>query len=223
MTLRELIEMLEAMDPNMVVRPGFGPGHSWRGVYSEIAFTPLEESTVGAMLAEARKMDGAELHGWKGGTYCATLDTDCNVAADGDYGGDTDRMGVWWATNMLNAPLRAEVERLTEENLQWQDSHTALKLDFQKVEAERDQQAREAAALREDLGKASKEILVSRERWAEAAVNLASVAMKAEEDAANLRRLLSMVTDDEMGGTPDLFGPKCGWDAWFELVRAALP
>lgn len=40
--------------------------------------------------------------------------------------------------------------------------------------------------------------------------------------APELAELLSEVSEEAMGGTPDLFGPAGGWDAWFDRTRAAL-
>ena len=39
---------------------------------------------------------------------------------------------------------------------------------------------------------------------------------------AELRLLLFEVLPETMGGTPDLFGPKSGWDDWERRARALL-
>lgn len=36
------------------------------------------------------------------------------------------------------------------------------------------------------------------------------------------KMMLEQVTLDAMGGTPDLFGPDCGWDDWDHKVEAIL-
>lgn len=114
MTLGELIRRLESMDPHTEMHPGFGRSHSWRGAYEQVAFDPVERATVAEMLGHARAAVGSTLHGWKGGDYACTLDTDCNVARHGDYGGDSDHMDVWWAANAENAPLRARLAAAEE-------------------------------------------------------------------------------------------------------------
>jgi hypothetical protein len=115
MNLNELITKLATMDPNTVMRPGFGAGRSWRGSYDEIAFEPVEQATVGEMLALARAAIGTTLHGYKGGEYPCTGETECNIARWGEYGGDSDRMDVWWAANVETAVLRAKIDKLERE------------------------------------------------------------------------------------------------------------
>jgi hypothetical protein len=119
MMLADLISNLESMDPAAVLTPGFGSGHSWRGQYDEVAFTPVESATVADMLEQAKKMVGATLHGWKGGDFWCNLATPCHVAAEGEYGGFTDSMDYWWAVNVdakkENARLRAALAAMTEE------------------------------------------------------------------------------------------------------------
>ncbi len=69
MTLGDLIETLEAADPEHWVKHGFGEPHSYRGDYSEVAFTPVDDVTVGSMLAHARAALGQTFIGYKGGEY----------------------------------------------------------------------------------------------------------------------------------------------------------
>lgn len=126
MTLQELIGKLGALDQSTVLSPAFKGGHSWRGSYEQLAFMPVESATVGEMLADAKAMIGKTIHGWKGGEFLVSLHTNCNVAAPGDYGGDTDDMGIWWASNvecgLLRADLlasRAEVAALKDDQTDW--------------------------------------------------------------------------------------------------------
>ena len=49
------------------------------------------------------------------------------------------------------------------------------------------------------------------------AYGLLDVAVKERDEAL---ALLERVTDDELGGTPDLFCPDGGWEQWWEKVRA---
>jgi hypothetical protein len=96
-------------------------------------------------------MIGATIHGWKGGDFFVTRSTQCNVAAPGNYGGDSDRMGVWWATHIgaqsrvkeLEADLANERKRLAKFRRQ---RNAARKLFTTLVEAWPDE-AREDPAL----------------------------------------------------------------------------
>jgi len=69
MTLKELIETLEKADPNKVVPLGFRRPHSYRGYYTDLAFAPAKNITVGEMLACAQSALGKTFDGYKGGEY----------------------------------------------------------------------------------------------------------------------------------------------------------
>lgn len=69
MDLEELIAFLSQRDPSIVVPLGFHEPHSYRGDYSELAFEPLENTTVGAMLECAKSALGQTFEGYKGGDY----------------------------------------------------------------------------------------------------------------------------------------------------------
>jgi len=112
MNLETLINKLEKLPLDMVFSPGFGRGRSWRGSYEEIAFEHVQSSTVAEMLAHAKAALGTTLHGYKGGEYHCDESTECNVADWGCYGGDSDRMDVWWATNSIVPPLRERIKLL---------------------------------------------------------------------------------------------------------------
>lgn len=92
MTLKEYIKRLEAADPKQEVALGLGNPHSWRGSYDELAFEPVGNTTVGEMLAEARKALGATYTGYKGGDYTMNADTTINVD---NYGEWTDGSQLW--------------------------------------------------------------------------------------------------------------------------------
>ena len=85
--LGHLIDFLETMDPNLIVKDGFGSPHSDRGSYDELAFTPEAEARIGDMLDYARQADGSTYEGWKGGDY--TMDRDTPVYI-GEYGDCSD-------------------------------------------------------------------------------------------------------------------------------------
>lgn len=67
--LGDLIKVLEAADPSTPVRYGFGKPDSYRGDYCDVAFAPVENTTIGEMLEHARAALGATFHGYKGGEY----------------------------------------------------------------------------------------------------------------------------------------------------------
>lgn len=47
MYLEKLIAFLETRDPTIVVLLGFHAPHSYRGFYEQLAFEPLENTTIG--------------------------------------------------------------------------------------------------------------------------------------------------------------------------------
>lgn len=67
--LELLIAVLEAEDPEKVLKVGFHRPHSYRGDYMDLAFEIAADITVGAMLADARSALGTTYEGWKGGDY----------------------------------------------------------------------------------------------------------------------------------------------------------
>ncbi len=86
MTLGEYIAALEAVpDRTRICAPGLSRAHSWRGRYEELAFEPVAFATVGQMLAEARAADGHRFHGYKGGAYVMTRETEVHVESWGKY------------------------------------------------------------------------------------------------------------------------------------------
>lgn len=97
MKLGQLIALLEKFPESKVVSEGFHYPHSWRGSYDELAFEPLDNTTVGEMLAAAKSAVGETYEGWKGGDFVMTLDTRVNIDyvgcwSDGKY---DDRLYEW--------------------------------------------------------------------------------------------------------------------------------
>jgi len=86
MTLQELIEELSRYDPQQRVPLGFREPHSYRGYYDELAFEPVPDTTVGAMLAAAKEALGATYTGYKGGDYTMNAYTQVWLARYGDTG-----------------------------------------------------------------------------------------------------------------------------------------
>lgn len=83
MVLEDLIEELEKHDPQKVVPLGFCHPHSYRGDYSELAFEPKENTTIGEMLQAAKSALGATFTGWKGGEFTMKEHTNCYISEEG--------------------------------------------------------------------------------------------------------------------------------------------
>lgn len=99
MKLKDLIALLEKFPADKRVAHGFGNPHSWRGSYDELAFEPVDDTTVGEMLAEARSAIGQTYDGWKGGDYLMTLNTPVNIDYVGRWsdGAHDHRLYSWTA------------------------------------------------------------------------------------------------------------------------------
>lgn len=69
MNLGELIEQLKQYNPDTEVKLGFGSPHSYRGCHWDLAFEPVEHTTVGEMLKAAEFALGENFEGYKGGVY----------------------------------------------------------------------------------------------------------------------------------------------------------
>lgn len=92
MCLGELILHLESFSPDMRVANGFGSAHSDRGDYSNVAFEPEYDTTVGEMLAHAAGALGATFEGWKGGTFTMTAFVDTHIGRYGECGEGIGRL-----------------------------------------------------------------------------------------------------------------------------------
>lgn len=86
MTLGNLIAYLEKEDPTKVVPLGFHRPHSYRGYYDQLAFEPMENVTVGQMLADASSALGRTYQGYKGGSYRMGEYTDVWLSEYGSCG-----------------------------------------------------------------------------------------------------------------------------------------
>lgn len=87
MGLGELIEFLEKQDPEKVVPLGFGKPHSYRGIYEDLAFEPVENVTIGEMLRDAKYALGKTFYGYKGGEYTMHEYSDVWISPYGEGGG----------------------------------------------------------------------------------------------------------------------------------------
>ena len=86
MMLEDIIDTLEKENPDKVVKLGFGDPHSYRGDYSQLAFEPVENTTIGEMLSACKEARGSTYTGYKGGDYTMTGYTDCYIAKWGECG-----------------------------------------------------------------------------------------------------------------------------------------
>lgn len=82
--LGDLIARLEREDPNRILPIGFAEPHSYRGYYSELAFEPRRDISIGDMLEAARSALGATFEGYKGGNFTMNEYSDCYIATYGD-------------------------------------------------------------------------------------------------------------------------------------------
>ena len=89
--LEELIDWLKQQDPNLTVPHGFGSPHSYRGNYTEVAFSPEVNVTFGEMLQHAESALGATFEGWKGGEFTMSEWSTCWIADEGSC--VSDRIG----------------------------------------------------------------------------------------------------------------------------------
>jgi len=82
MKLGKLIEALREIDQNKVVRKGFCGAHSYRGCYSDLAFTPRNDVKIADMVDCAILAIGSTYEAYKGGEYQMGLDTECWLSSD---------------------------------------------------------------------------------------------------------------------------------------------
>lgn len=125
MTLDELIKALEAEDAAKVLPLGFTCPHSYRWDYSELAFEPTANVTVGEMLAAARSALGATFQGWKGGEYTMSGYTDCHLAQQGDLG---EQLGpilltLLLAAGQLDEATQRKLAGFEVESVRWRKEH----------------------------------------------------------------------------------------------------
>ena len=99
MNLGELIDQLKKYNPSTKVRLGFGGPHSYRGYYEDLAFEPVENTTIGEMLEHAESALGETFKGYKGGTYRMNKWTDVWIAPMGCCG---ERIGPTLLQYMTN-------------------------------------------------------------------------------------------------------------------------
>jgi hypothetical protein len=99
MILKDLIEELEKHPKDTIIKNGFGTPMSWRGSYSELAFEPENNVTIGYMLDNAKSALGKTFTGYKGGEFEMGEYTDCYLA---EYGRTGESIGNLLLSYMLN-------------------------------------------------------------------------------------------------------------------------
>lgn len=111
MMLGQLIEELEARDPNARVKRGFGHGFSDRGNYSDACFAPIDETTFGEMLSHAKALLGSKQDGYKGGEFEMHEYVDTNIGVWGECGEPITSYHFLFWDICANESLAVEVER----------------------------------------------------------------------------------------------------------------
>lgn len=102
MKLGTLIDLLEKYPESRKVQHGFSNPHSWRGSYDELAFEPVDNTTVGDMLYAAKSAVGEVYCGWKGGEYLMSKDTTVNIDYKGSWSdGARDYLLYEWMSEDL--------------------------------------------------------------------------------------------------------------------------
>lgn len=86
MHLRELIDELSGLNPETIVKYGFGEPMSWRGDYYELAFEPVKDTTIGSMLEYANSALGSTYEGYKGGEFTMHENSEVYIASYGSTG-----------------------------------------------------------------------------------------------------------------------------------------
>ena len=98
MTLGELIKALESLDGRRVVAKGFGAPHSDRGDYSNVAFEPANNVTVGSMRKYAKGALGKTFTGYTGGDYRMSEYVDALIGNWGRCGEEITSLHIeYWA------------------------------------------------------------------------------------------------------------------------------
>ena len=98
MILKDLIERLKQEPKENILKKGFGSSMSYRGDYSQLAFSPSENITVDSMVKEAEYALGTTYKGYKGGDYIMDDYTKVYIA---EYGSTGEQIGKTLLNYML--------------------------------------------------------------------------------------------------------------------------
>jgi len=90
MKLMDVIVKLMEYPAEQVVTKGFGEPDSYRGYYEDVAFTPVDNTTVGEMRNHAISALDETFNGYKGGSYKMDKNTNVWLA---EYGHEGEELG----------------------------------------------------------------------------------------------------------------------------------
>ena len=101
MELQEYIAILEQYPRDKALPKGLGAPHSWRGVYQELAFEVVEDTTVGEMLDCAEECIGKTFQGWKGGDFTMRETTEIHIELEEGAYSDSATLMKWFFELLL--------------------------------------------------------------------------------------------------------------------------
>lgn len=100
LTLGELISHLEGYSNWVLLEPGIGMLHSYRGHYTDLAFEESEPITVEVALGKLKSVLGTEQDGYKGGSFLMDDMTPLWISNYGDASG-VAVMGLEYSQNPI--------------------------------------------------------------------------------------------------------------------------
>jgi len=101
MELQEYISILERYPRSQTVKKGLGNPHSWRGIYAELAFEIVKDTTVGEMLDCARDSIGKTFIAWKGGDFIMHETTLIHIEKEDGCYSDNSTLLEWFFELLL--------------------------------------------------------------------------------------------------------------------------
>ena len=92
LTIDELLLYLDGIDDDLLWPKGFGRGHSYRGVYNQVAFSKAWSLTTAQIKENVRAMINVTVTGYKGGYFPINGNTLVNWADESEYNGYNDNI-----------------------------------------------------------------------------------------------------------------------------------
>ena len=132
MNLGELITTLEAADPDQTVQHGFATPY-YLNDYTNLAFEPSDDTTIGAMLAAARSAMGATFQNGKGGEHTMDANTWCWLSHKDDTSCETisPQMLAWMVMTPPAAAAPPPATRTDLRNLIAETLLTTRRTDYE--------------------------------------------------------------------------------------------